>query len=69
VFFAFLLVVELGFLTGVWMKRKWGALGHVLFSALGAAAVLSSVGPCIAPALVLDALLTLMILAKWPSFE
>jgi hypothetical protein len=68
-FLAFVLAVELGFLTGVWMKKKWGALGHVLFSAVGATAALSSAGPWIAPALFLDALLTIMILAKWPTFE
>jgi hypothetical protein len=68
-FFALVMVVEIGFLTGVWMKKKWGAFGHVLFTMFAAVWTLHAAGPCVLATLALDGILTWTILVKWSSFE
>ena len=69
-FLALVTVVELLFLTGVWMQKKWGALGFVLLTVASALLALRSTGWFVLLAPVgWDSFLALIIVARWQSFE
>jgi nitrate/nitrite transporter NarK len=69
-FLALLLAVELGFLTGVWMGKKWGALGYVLLSAATClVASRASEGAWLVAPGGWNGLFALVIVSKWKSFE
>jgi hypothetical protein len=69
-FLAFVVAVELGFLAGVWMGKKWGAMGYVLLTTLATLVAIRSSGwPLLMGPLSCDALLALLIVSKWHSFE
>jgi hypothetical protein len=69
-FLALVLAVELAFLTGVWMGKKWGALGYMLRSTATCLVAwrASGRGWLVAPG-GWNALFALMIVSKWKSFE
>jgi len=71
-FLTFLVTLELVFVTGIWMWKKWGVYGVALLSVFGvvvglSGTAMSKVGSM--TGLVFDVLLMLLIAARWTDFE
>ncbi len=68
-FLALIAAVNVAFLTGVWMWKKWGVYGYAMVSAIGMLAGMRVVPASAVTSLAWAFIVTTLIALKWRHFE